>query len=208
MSKTRTHASYACFVSCLFCLSIGLGACVYPTSMSFTETTRPSTPVTLSRLYVYSFLDLRVDELGSALMSEISRQLAAGLESCGVASEQHWFRDDPIAGQFARLRGSEVVPVRRVITQNRATERAYGSDYRLIVFPVQTTVEPGWIQYDFRWTLEDTRTNRIVWSTTSRGRHARGEDSEELAKDIVDGLITQMDVSGLLRAAAASTAAR
>jgi hypothetical protein len=55
--------------------------------------------------------------------------------------------------------------------------------------------------------LEDTRTNRIVWSTVARGKHTNigspDEDPVARARLVVEGLIRQMDESGLLGAAAA-----
>jgi hypothetical protein len=122
---------------------------------SFRDTRMPGAPVTFSRLYIYSFLDITDDALGSSLRRELSRQLAAELESRGVSSEQHSFSDSRIAGEFPRLRDQEwrmdTIPVGRVILQNAANERRFGAEYRLVAFPTQTRVVGSERTYDIRW---------------------------------------------------------
>lgn len=176
---------------------------------AFTGTTVPSgvEPASLSRLYVYSFLDLRGDQLGQTMIAEISRQLATEMDSRGIKIEQHWFKNDPIAGELARVQGTERsterIPVREVIVRNQEKERQFGSDYRLIVFPSYTLSAGAWYHYDFRWAIEDARTQRVVWSTTSRGKHMNwvsgDENAAARARVIVQGLIGEMTRSGLLR---------
>jgi hypothetical protein len=176
-----------------------MGGCA--TSVRFMKTTQLDAPITLSRLYVYSFLDLRTPELGPNLINELTLQLPARLAERGVATEQRWFRDDPLAATFARL-GSSEIPIRRVIERNAADEQRFGSAYRLIAFPLRVNILSG-LTYEFTWTLEDTQTNRILWSTTS---HTAQEDgtSAENAKTLLDGLIAEMDRSGLFGSPPAS----
>jgi len=181
----------------------GAQGCAFAPSFSGTTVSSGIEPASLSRLYVYSFLDLRGDELGSSMMNEISRQLAAELQTRGITTEQHWFKNDPIAAEFARVRGTERIPVREVIAGNQEAERRFGSDYRLIIFPSNTVESGAWYYYDFRWAIEDTRTQRAVWSTTSRGKHMNWVSSNEnagaRARLIVNGLISEMTRSGLLK---------
>jgi len=172
---------------------------------SFSGTTVPSgiKPASLSRLYVYSFLDIRGNELGSTMMNELSRQLAAELQTRGIATEQHWFKNDPIGAEFARVRGTARIPVREVIVRNQEAERRFGSDYRLIAFPSNTVESGAWYSYDFQWVIEDTRTQRVVWSTTSHSKHmtwvSSNENAGARARVIVNGLISEMTRSGLLK---------
>lgn len=174
---------------------------------SFHDTRMPGAPVTFSRLYIYSFLDIADAALGPSLRRELSQQLAAGLESRGVSSEQHSFANTPVAGEFARVRNQEEhvesIPVGRVILQNAANERRFGAEYRLIAFPTQTRVVGSGRTYDIRWEIQDVRGARTVWTTTSRSRHTNwistDENAAERARVIVDGLLSEMTSSGLLR---------
>lgn len=201
MSRIRTRAWHARLMSQLLlpAMLVGMSGC--GPSVRFTGTTQFATPITLSRLYVYYFLDLRTAELGRNMINEMARQLETRLEERGVGTEQHWFRDDPLAPAFISPWSPVMIPVRRVIELNAADEQRFGSEYRLIVFP--RFVE-GRYAYVFAWELEDARTNRIVWSTTSHGDHDRNGTSDEVAKKLLDGLIAEMDRSGLFGAAPAS----
>ena len=180
-------------------------------SPDFTGTTQPITSVQLDKLYIYSFLDVRANELGSTMMTEIERQLGEGLKVHGVESQQHWFERDPIASEFARSSySSERVPVHEVIHNNAQQERAFGARYRLIAFPANTLAAGAWRHYDFNWVLEDSGTGQLVWSTTSRSKHMNwvknDEDSAERAKVLVDAVLEEMASSGLF--APASTSAK
>jgi hypothetical protein len=143
------------------------------------------------------------------MMREINRQLGERLESRGVATEQHWFRDDSLAASFKGGENSAVIPISRVVAGNAASERRFGADYRLIAFPAWMEIEyidnKSWYLYTFRWTLEDTRTGHVVWYTTSNSAHLKVEDRDKDAVDrageIVNRLITQMEISSLFSAA-------
>jgi hypothetical protein len=186
-------------------LLLAAQACAYTTE--FTGTTRLETPIKLERVYVYSFIDIRTEDLGPKMMDEMERQLALGLENRGVASEQHWFLDDPLGAAYARSQRAERVPVRIVIERNAEAERRFGAPYRLVVFPSEMQVDGPNYTYDIDWRLEDARTNQVVWSTTSRATHiniySRDEDPVNRARGLVDRLIIQMDRSGVFGAAAA-----
>ena len=207
MRTSRSNPRSTPLVVRLFLLSVLLAsqACAYPTK--FSGTTRLETPIKLERVYVYSFIDIRTEDLGPTMMDEMERQLALGLENRGVASEQHWFLDDPLGAAYARSRRAETIPVRAVIERNAANERRFGAPYRLIVFPTETSVDGPNYEYSIDWRLVDARTDQVVWSTTSHARHmniySRDEDSVNRARGIIDRLIIQMDLSGVFGAAAA-----
>ena len=183
-------------------LMLSLDGCAIAPRFVGTTQVAMTKPIIFSSIYVYSFLDIRSKELGPKMITEIQRQLEVGLKNHGVVSEQHWFENDPVASEIASTGGSERIPVREVITRNAAAERKYGARYRLIVFPIQTTTGGDWAFYDFRWTVEDTITQRVVWSTTSQGKHMNwimtDENSSQRAKVVVDGVISEMVNSGLL----------
>jgi hypothetical protein len=98
---------------------------------------------------------------------------------------------------------SEHILVGQVILQNAANERQFGSEQRLFAFPLQTTVAGAWRHYDIRWTIQNTRTGQVVWSTISRSSHMNwirtDENSTRRARVIVEGLVSQMAASGLVR---------
>jgi hypothetical protein len=168
-----------------------------PTSRApwFAVTKLPSEPVTMSRLYIYSFLDLRTDYMGRRMVNDISRQLVTRLANHGIATELHSFANDPLAANFARVQGSEEIPVGQVIIGNAAREKRFAPDHRLIVFPVYTKVLPNRRAYFIRWTITNARTGQEVWSATSRSRN--GENAA--AQVVVDSLISQMTAAGLFR---------
>lgn len=193
--------------SCIAGVALLLMGCAI--TPDFTGTTQPTTTVQLDKLYIYSFLDVRANELGPTLMTEIERQLGDGLKAHGVESQQHWFERDPIAAEFARTSyASERVPVREVIYYNQRQERAFGARYRLIAFPANTLAAGAWRHYDFNWALEDSNTQQVIWSTTSRSKHLNwvknDEDSAERAKVLVDALLQEMESSGLFAPAGTS----
>lgn len=180
----------------IFTLMLALQGCAPTSPATWVAVTKlPSEPVSLSRLYIYSFLDLRTDYMGPRMVSEISRQLIMGLESRGIVTEQHSFANDPLAANFSRVQGSEEIPVGQVIIANAGREQRFAPDHRLIVFPVYTKVLPGRRTYFIRWTITNTRTGREVWSATSRSRN----DQHTAAQAIVGSLISQMSAAGLFR---------
>jgi hypothetical protein len=195
----------------VFIMLLGLQAC----APSWKRVTSPTPPITLSRVYVYSFLDLVTDDLGPRRIDAINRQLIAALESRGVATELHLFRDDPIGSGFARVQGaapvqelgglrtvsSERIPVSQVIAGNAANERRFGADYRLIVFPAEVSHSEWGRGYTFTWMLYETQTHRRVWDTWSRTSQVSIMRLNEygLAERLVNGLIQQMSTAGLLR---------
>jgi hypothetical protein len=154
----------------LFILMILMGTqgCGY--SLEF-MTTPPRQSIKLSRVYVYSFLDVRAPDLGRGMMRQIRHELALGLENRGVANEQHWFREDPLADDFAGWRSTTTIPVRQVIERNAEAEHRFGAEYRLIAKPVDTQIAGTTSNYIFTWVLEDTRTNEVVWATTAIAEH-------------------------------------
>jgi hypothetical protein len=209
MRTSRTRVSFAGFMYRLAFLMmlLGLQACA-PT---FKRVTRPRPPITLSRVYVYSFLDVAADELGPQMIDEINRQLVAALEARGVAAELQAFKDAPITAELARMRTrgwdgkeSEQIPVGRVIMQNAANERRFGAGYRLVIFPDET-LEGGMGEdaYWFTWTLHEAETHRQVWYTWSRSEHTNllGFDRKPSvrARRLVIGFVRQMSAAGLIK---------
>lgn len=155
-----------------------------------------------SKVYAYSFLDLRDAELGADMLSQIDAQLTQSLASANVAMKVLRFKDSEPGRSFATTSGGMSVPVRQTIDSNLSEEKAQGTDYRLVVFPSKITLSGAWKFYDIRWDLIDVRTGRAVWSSASQGKHLtmwkNDEDPEARAKVIVDGVVAEFKKSGLI----------
>jgi hypothetical protein len=165
-------------------------------------------------VYVYSFLDLRENELGPKFLAEVQRQLAAALKGKGASSAQLSFNDSPLRAEYllkeepvsgSRTRqASTRVPVGEVIATNLQAEGTFGAPYRLIVFPVSLTALSTGHRFDVRWDIYDTRTNARVWSATSETLHqnwiSHDENPAERAKILVEGIILQMGKAGVFGA--------
>lgn len=155
-----------------------------------------------TKLYIYSFLDVRTGELGPNLLNEFDRQLAQQLAKSGITTKVLRFKDSEPGKQYSFTSTGMQIPVRETIVQNAANEREMGADYRLIIFPSHLTVAGAWRHYDVRWDLLNARTGKVVWSTQSKGKHMNAwkqdEDPETRAKTIVDGIVGEMQKSNLL----------
>ena len=167
-----------------------------------TKTHVDSLSIRNSKLFIYSFLDVRTGELGPSLLDEFDRQLTQQLSKSGVTVAILRFKDSEPGKQYSFTSSGMQIPVRDTIVQNASNERAMGSDFRLIIFPSQMTVSGAWRFYNVRWDLVETRTGKLVWSTSSRGKHMNAwkndEDPETRAKTIVDGIVEEMRKSNLL----------
>lgn len=167
-----------------------------------TTTMVPVEPASLSRLYLYSFLDLSSHAIGTEMIEEISRQLAAEMGSRGIVTEEFTYAADPLRPATQTGWTTERVPTGAVIARNREREREFGARYRLIVLPEATVSVGASRTYRIRWRVEDSRTGRPVWFTTSRGEHTNliheNENAEARARAVVQGLITEMVSSGFL----------
>lgn len=155
-----------------------------------------------SKVYAYSFLDLRDSELGSTMLSQIDSQLAQSLASASVSLKVLRFKDSDIGRSYATTNGGMSIPVRQTIESNLSDEKAYGTEYRLVVFPSKITLSGAWKFYDIRWDLIDVKTGNRVWGSSSQGKHLtmwkNDEDPEGRAKVIVDGVIAEFKKSGLI----------
>lgn len=155
-----------------------------------------------SKVYAYSFLDLRDSELGSTMLSQIDSQLTQSLASASVSLKVLRFKDSDIGRSYATTNSGMSVPVRQTIESNISEEKAYGAEYRLVIFPSKITLSGAWKFYDIRWDLIDVKTGNRVWSSSSQGKHLtmwkNDEDPEGRAKVIVDGVIAEFKKSGLI----------
>src|SRR5690348_12699405 len=71
-----------------------------------------------SPVYIYSMLDVRQQEFGAAMITEVNNQLVQQLRQHNVASEVVSFRDTTVGMSFA-LKGSAYIPIGEVIASRQ-----------------------------------------------------------------------------------------
>jgi hypothetical protein len=155
-----------------------------------------------SRVYVYSFLDIRAKDIGQSLVNEVDAQLVSGLAESGVTSKALQFKHSEVGQSYSLTGGGMTVPIGPTIKANLAEERAFDAKYRLVIFPSVMRLQGAWKFYDVRWDLFDTQTNTLVWSGNSHGKHlslySNNENPKERAKTIVDSALAAFANSKLL----------
>ncbi len=154
-----------------------------------------------SQVYIYSFIDLRETDFGDAMVNAVNRQLVERLAERSVVAQVVSYAETT-AGKFtARGGGSVMIPVAEIIASRLEEEAAMGADYRLIIVPSQITIYGATQQYDVRWELVNVTSGRVVWMTALRGNrtvwYSHNEDAEGRAATFVNGVIAEMDNSGL-----------
>lgn len=166
-----------------------------------------SSPV--NAVYIYSFLDLREGALGKQFLAEVKRQLSDALSKEGIRTKQLWFNESPLRAQFSleakgpnQATNSTRVPVDEVVTASREDEQSFGATHRLLVFPTSVMMSNTGSNFDIRWTLIDSQTNKIQWSTTSFSSHTKwflgDENPAGRATEFVDGLMAELRKSHVI----------
>jgi hypothetical protein len=185
------------------------GGCTTTNNVSSTLTPSASSGDAVrigSRVYVYSFIDVRVAELGPAFMQAFERMLAQQLLESGVESQQLWYGQAPVRSLLERegaSSGSTKLPVSEVVTANREKETKYGSRYRLVVIPSEISPAGTSVLVRTRWDLYDPKTNRSIWTgradtiQTFWGANVN-EGAEERAQKLVTAMVAEMKRVGLL----------
>ena len=155
-----------------------------------------------SRLFVYSFLDLRDAEFGPGMLAEFDAQLIRELAKAMVTAKVLRFKNSEVGQYYATTNGGMSIPIGQTIGGNVREEQSLGADYRLIIFPSKMTLSGAWKFYDVRWDLIDIKTGKRIWTTTSQGKHLNmwrnDEDPQARAKTIVDGIVAEFQKSKLL----------
>src|SRR5689334_1261288 len=185
-------------------LALALSACA--TATFSTKTTATDTRLTNQHLYIYSMLDLRANQFGATMVAEVNQRLRARLAEHGVTTEMVTYadaRDDKAPAQFESVQ----VPLAQIVIAHEPQEQAFGATYRLIVMPASMRIGGAGQSYDVNWVLMEISSGRVVWSTTLQGSRtiwwSQSEDASGRATAFVDGVIAQMESSGLFGAAPA-----
>ena len=156
-------------------------------------------------VYVYSFLDIREAQLGRPCLDLVNRDLVAALKASRVDAKVLNFKDSPTSSTFALYgNAGTVLPLKQVVAENAADERATGARYRLVVFPSNFEVMGAGQYWDIRWSLIDIATNRVVWTATIGGNRViwwrTTEGAEPRAKGIVDKFMDELRKGGMVGA--------
>jgi hypothetical protein len=160
-------------------------------------------PNQVTAVYVYSFLDLREGALGRQFLAEVRRQLSDALSKEGIRTKQLWFNESPLRAQFSledkgpnQANTSTRVPVDEVVIATREDEQFFGATHRLIVFPASVMMSNTGSNFDIRWTLIDSKSNKVSWSTASFSSHAKwflgDENPTGRATEFVNGLVGEL----------------
>ncbi len=169
---------------------------------SGTRNVSPGASLSGARLQIYSFLDIRDVEFGPNMLAEVDRQLATALESASVTVQNLRFKSSDPGKYFSSTNSGMRIPVRETIESNLAAETSFSATHRLIVFPSKMTLSGLWKFYDVTWELYESKSGKLVWATTSHGKHMNAwkndEDPEVRAKTIVDGILNEFRSSKLL----------
>lgn len=161
------------------------------------------------KTYVYSFLDVRDDELGREVVGQFHRQLIETLQREGVTPTLKLFGDSNASAFYIPQpkipNGRKVVdrvPVVETIMANRAAETAFGARYRLLVLPANFEMAGAWRFYTIRWILMDAEDNAILWRGDYKGKHLTmwrtNENAEGRGRKLMDGGIDLMRQGGVL----------
>lgn len=155
-----------------------------------------------SKVYAYSFLDIRDSDLGADMVKEIGTQLVLAMKKEGVTLEFLPFKESVVGHAFSSSGGSMTIPLRQTIANNRQKETAFAPQYRLVIFPSQMRVSGAWKFYDIRWDLSRASDGELLWQNTSQGKHmtlwTNDESPESRAKEYVETIIEGFRSSGLI----------
>lgn len=178
-----------------------LGGCVPHSSFVPEESSLEQPRAQIQNVYVYSFLDARVNFFGEAFLKELEVQINRRLAAEGVASEWLWYQTSTIGStssveEVASSGGSAVsLPVPLTVFMNMRAETEAKATHRLIIFP--RSVGLAGVQMAERaysatiaWTLVDIKTQKIVLrgrsDTFGKPLQAQSQISDQVARVVDD----------------------
>ena len=146
----------------------------------------PGTTLRGTVVYVYSFLDVRTEDMGPRMVDQLNSQLEQALNCASVQTKFLLFRDAETAAPSDEVRsessrpmpelvpnlteGRTSVPVMGTIARNTAAEAASGAKYRLVVLPSYMSQWGDFRSLDVSWRLTDINTGRVIWAFTTTDR--------------------------------------
>jgi hypothetical protein len=191
--KARAFAMVA-----LFAL---LGGCAPRSTFIPEESSLEQQHPQIQNVYVYSFLDARVDFFGEAFLKELEAQTRQRFAAEGVASEWLWYQTSAIGStssvQEVPSQGGSAVnlPVPLTVLMNLRKEALAKATHRLIVFPRSVGLRGVQIaeraySATIAWTLVDIKTGEVVLrgrsDTWGKPVQAHSDTSEQVARIVDD----------------------
>ncbi|MFZ6778710.1 hypothetical protein ACO0LD_17950 [Undibacterium sp. Ji83W] len=198
------------FLSTIFFSFFLLSGC--STTYEF-KTTRLEQQVNIrgKKLYVYSFLDVRENDLGMNLIAHFDSGLIKELAIHEVSAKVLPFRSSRIGSDYSFTQRGMKIPVNESIQDNVRDESRFQPNYRLVVFPAQVTTAVTYAasshvqSSQITWQLFDATTNTLIWSGTlaessAMSGRGRSDDStgKERAADIITKFINALKKDNLL----------
>jgi hypothetical protein len=169
-------------------------------------TQAPTEKLQNSKIYVYSFLDVREEYYSGKVLDQLDADLVGRLGEDMISLRILRFKNSPIGETYSAAQGlgqdSTMIPVGPVIEQNQADEKAFDARYRLIIFPANFSSVGAWRYYDIRWLLIDAKTGARLWNHLYSGKHlvmwSDSENAVARSKKILDELIKSLRADGLM----------
>ena len=164
----------------------------------------PGAPASLrdSFVYVYDFLDVRLEQYGDRVLAQFEMDLTDALRKVNADSKVLRFRHSRVGLRTEIYAGTLNIPVGETVFDNLADEAAKGAKYRLIIIPSDYVLSGAWRFYKVRWILMDVHTNKRIWSYEYRGKHLviwrTNENAVARSHKLIDAAWSEMKKAGLL----------
>lgn len=182
-------------------------SCASPPEFKTGIQSRATSPI--NNIYMYSFLDLRVDIIGRNTLNLFEKYISHEFKTRGIPTELLSFNTANMGDSALLEDGNGVeVPIGKVIKKNIGNEIAFSTDYRLIIFPSYVRTGTGIVSYQIRWDLVKAKTGERIWSANSWTSNtiwmSNDEVPERRAKVLIDGLFSQLEREGLVAKASSA----
>lgn len=185
----------------IFIIAFLTASCASPPDFKTGLQSRETSPI--NNVYMYSFLDLRVDIIGRNTLDLFEKYISHEFKERGIATKLLSFNTANMGGSALLEDGNGVeVPIGKVIETNIDKEMAFSTDYRLIIFPSYVRTGTGIVSYQIRWDIVKTKSGERIWSANSWTSNtiwmSNDEIPEKKAKVLVNGLFSQLESEGLV----------
>ncbi len=194
---------FNCTIVAVLTLGIELG-CSLSTKVASNSKSYTGVPK-IEKLYIYSFLDFREEEIGVKLLREFKSEVARLFTDRNITTEQLWFNDSPIRNTTVITKvqsGATRVPIKETIIANTDQEKLFAPSHILVIFPSSVTVGSGGPVFSVRWTLHEANTYKVVWSIESNSSSTNwwtsDENHKERAKQLANFITVELAKAGAI----------
>lgn len=159
-----------------------------------------------TNVVVYSFLDVHNEFFGETMVQVLHRELVSRLAQNGVTARVVVYKQaEPDAkastAYYTSNRQAVVIPLKDFLLSQKPEETKARDKYRLLIQPWYMQSHQATTDVRITWTLTDIATDQPVWTTNQQTSRlvmiSSDETPETRAKEIVDGIVTQMRASNL-----------